>query len=349
MKILVCGNPCEHEWPETCVRTLVEMGHEVELVYFLWPRDGQFEEFLPVNLRRDVPALLDSEEGRRALMELVFYNLAASFRPDLVLLAGMIHSWSADALADVRESLGVPVVLWSGDDPHEPWAPDVFGRAEHYDRVWFTIPGLAERVSERFRHVDYLPFACDPERDAPPAADSAALEPYACDLSYLGTLKLDRAQVLEEIARGGVDLKVWGVGFPEDLAARFPHLARARQPQHVQGREKALVYGASKIVLNLHHTGFGNMKFFEAASCGAFQLCNRRSEVEAAVDGLPIAAQVVAYEEPVELGALVKHYLEHEAERLQHAAELRAAVHASHTWRHRLETILEAVASPVGG
>ncbi len=348
MRVLVCGNRATHEWPETCVRNLERLGHEVELLYYRTLRQRDRDELLTAELREAAPQLLETYEGTRALMEVAFYNLAATWRPDVILLAGMYHTWTADALADVRETVGCPVVLWSGDDPYEPWATDVLTPAPYYDHALFTIWGLAERAAADFPSVGFLPFACDPARDRVPVPPSPDHARFRCDVSYLGTMKLDRADLLEPLAASGVDLGVWGEGFAEDVEATHPALARARRPGRVQGEQARALYAASEVVLNLHHKGFGNMKFYEVASCGSFQVSNLRRDAEAILPVLPFVEKVAVYEDPAELPGLVQHWLERPAERARVARELQAVVRAEHTWEHRLRALLElAVPRPV--
>ena len=138
------------------------------------------------------------------------------------------------------------------------------------------------------------------------------------------------------------------MGFPADCERTHPHLARARQTEHVQGEAKRLVYGASSVVLNLHHNGFGNMKFFEAAACGAFQISNLRSHRDAASVDVPLYEEVVAVEEGAELPACVERYLADPEERGRIADHLRERVLAEHTWEHRLDWIFEQVGLTAG-
>ncbi|QDV05757.1 hypothetical protein Poly30_12590 [Planctomycetes bacterium Poly30] len=343
MRVLVCGNQAEHEWPESCVRALRRMGHEAELMYYLVPQAGEVETYLSADQQRNVPGLMATAQGRQALMEQLFFHKAAALRPDLILLAGIYHTWSVDALADVREHLDIPIVLWSGDNPYVPYAPDIFSRAPYYDLALFGNFRFAERAADRFARTGYMPFGCDPLRDQPPPADQN-LEPYRCGLSYLGTVKNDRCLFLEELSQQPFDLKIWGVGFPDDLGARFPGVHRARQPEHIQGQKKTLVYGGASIVLNLHHTGFANMKLYEAAACGAFQISNKRLEAEATRPHLSVCREVVTYETTPELVELVRHFLAHPEQRHARAQRLREVVLAHHTWDHRMAAILEQAA-----
>ncbi len=342
MRILVCGNKATHEWPESCVRALERLGHETRLVFHRTPQAGQAEQYLPAEMREQAAELFQIEEGRRALMEVIFYHLAAEFRPDLILLAGIYYTFSNDALADVQEHLGIPIVLWSGDNPYVPQAPDIFSSSPYYDLVYFANFRFAERAADAFKRTAYLPFGCDPERDRPPTEDDD-LEPYACDVSFLGTLKDERCAFLDRLASRDFVLKAWGTEFPDDLEQRFPHLAAARQAEHVQGTKKTLVYGASKIVLNLHHTGFANMKLYEAAACGAFQISNKRLEGESTRHTLSVCDEMVTYEHPEELRELIDHFLEHPDQRAARASRLRELVLAEHTWDHRVQSILDMV------
>jgi spore maturation protein CgeB len=343
MRILVCGNKATHEWPESCVRALQRLGHETRLVYHRTPQAGQVERYLPAEMRGRAEELFQIEEGRRALMEVIFYHLAAEFRPDLILLAGIYYTFSADALADVQEHLGIPVVLWSGDNPYVPQAPDIFSRGPYYEAVMFANYRFADRAADSFKATAYVPFGCDPERDVP-ADDAAALAPYACDVSFLGTIKDQRAEFLDGLAQRDFTLKVWGAEFPDDVERRFPHLHAARQAEHVQGDKKVLVYGASKIVLNLHHTGFANMKLYEAAACGAFQISNKRLECESTRHRLSVCDDMATYETEAELHALIDHFLAHPEQRTARAARLRERVLTEHTWDHRLQEILDHLA-----
>jgi spore maturation protein CgeB len=315
------------------------MGHDVQLVYYLVPQPGD-EGYLPSGVRESADLLLQSYGGRKALMEVVFYHRAVEFEPDLILLAGMYHTWSADALADLREHCSAPIALWSGDDPYEPGATDVFTPGRFYDLSLFTIFGLDERAADDLPNTGFLPFGCDPERDVAPEPTDEDRAVFGCEVSYLGTIKLDRARLLDPLARSRVDFKAWGVGFPADLAERYPALAAARQPDHVQGARARRLYAASDIVLNLHHKGFGNMKFYEVASCGAFQVSNLRRDAEAIAAELPLFERAATYDEASALPALVRHWLDRPEERVARARELQAVVHAEHTWRHRLDELI---------
>lgn len=341
MRILVCGNKGEHEWPELCARGLRALGHDVQVVHYRWPGERDVE-LLPRALAAEVPHLLQSYEGRRELMERAFFLRARDFRPDLVLLAGIYNTWRAEALADVRQKLGVPIVLWSGDNPYAPGAPDVFANAAHYDLALFANFRFARSAAERFRRTEYVPFGCDPERDHPPAPAPDDVR-FRCALSWLGTFKNGRAGFLDQLARDlpELDLRVWGAGFPEDLAVRYPALASVYRREHVWGATKFRLYAASDVVLNLHHTGFANMKLFEVACAGAFQVSNKRLEAEATREALPLAAEVPTWETTDELVQLLEHYLSRPDERAARAARLRELVRAEHTWRHRVATILE--------
>lgn len=343
MRVLICGNQAEHEWPESCVRALRRMGHDADLVYYLVPQPGEIEAYLTSEQQRNVPGLMTTKEGRQALMELIFFRKAEALRPDLIVLAGIYNTWSTDALADVREDLGIPIILWSGDNPYVPYAPDIFSRSPYYELALFGNFRFAERASDSFARTGYMPFGCDPHRDVPPAADQD-LSAYRCGLSYLGTVKAKRCDFLEDIARQPFDMKIWGVGFPDDLATRYPAIHRARQAEHIQGERKTLVYGGSSIVLNLHHTGFANMKLYEAAACGAFQISNKRLEAEATRPHLSVCQEMVTFETKAELFELTKHFLAHPEQRQARAQRLRELVLAEHTWDHRMTAVLQQAA-----
>ncbi|MEM9379885.1 MAG: glycosyltransferase [Planctomycetota bacterium] len=341
MRILVCGNRATHLWPEACATALGRMGHEVEVLYYLEPTERDLERFVPRRHHADVPLFLKNEASARELMRSLFLCLARDFQPELILLAGIYHTWPRETLDELRKHVDAPIVLWAGDNPYQRGATDIFRPSPHYARVYFTeYGGEVQAAPDLPCPTAFLSFGCDPERDVVPPYAPGERERLRSTVSYLGTLKNDRCDVLDALARAGVGLRVWSPPVGPALG-RYPALAAARDEEQIQGERARALYGASDIVLNLHHTGFGNMKFYEVASCGAFQISNLRADVRRIEPAMPVALRVVAYEQHDELVDLVRHFTAHPEERITNAREIQRVVREEYTWERRLRTILD--------
>ena len=97
----------------------------------------------------------------------------------------------------------------------------------------------------------------------------------------------------------------------------------------------------SKIQINPHGNFMrdgGNMRLFEAAGCGVFQIA----------DDLPGVSQwftpgetIVTYRDPAHLREQAAYYLQHEAERQQIAQAAQAHVYAHHTYDQRMAALVQ--------
>ncbi len=125
-------------------------------------------------------------------------------------------------------------------------------------------------------------------------------------------------------------------------------LARLQRefPGHFVGRayfeEMARVYSASRVVFNRSIRDDVNMRVFEAVACGSLLVTNALVE-NGQDDLLRDGEHLVTYRDEEELVDKVRWYLAHGDVRERIAAAGRAEVLARHTYRHRMERILESV------
>jgi spore maturation protein CgeB len=106
--------------------------------------------------------------------------------------------------------------------------------------------------------------------------------------------------------------------------------------------EMARTYSASRVVFNRSIRNDVNMRVFEAVACGSLLMTNDlrdNGQEELFRDGVHLAT----YREAEELIEKVEYYLAREAVRERIAAAGRAEVLARHTYRHRMERLLEEV------
>lgn len=114
-----------------------------------------------------------------------------------------------------------------------------------------------------------------------------------------------------------------------------------RLPRLDYYRELPFFYNACKVNLNatsLQMPQAVNQRVFDVPACGAFLVTDRQEALEELfVPGL----EVVAFDGPDELAALVRHYLVRPEERARIARRGRERVFADHTYRRRLAALVE--------
>lgn len=106
--------------------------------------------------------------------------------------------------------------------------------------------------------------------------------------------------------------------------------------------DAAQIYGQSKIVFNISMLDDINMRTFEAMASGSMLLTNWIPTIE---DLFEDGKHLALYRSPEEMVEKARYYIEHDEEREKIAAAGYAEVMAKHTFRHRLDVMLDAMKS----
>ncbi len=221
-------------------------------------------------------------------------------------------------------------VLWHISHP-DMASPELY---ERHDLVFVASDPFTAWMRDQVSvPVQPLHQASDPERFAP------GREGPAHELLFVANSRGVRRHIVDDLLPTERDLAVYGRGWtPERLDPRY--LAGELVPNE----DLAGFYAAAGIVLNDHWTdmqreGFLSNRLYDASAAGAFVISD-------AIDGLreEFDGGVVAYHGPAELHALVDAYLADPGARAACATRARARVLARHTFGHRAQEILAAVA-----
>lgn len=188
-------------------------------------------------------------------------------------------------------------------------------RAIGCDLVFAAQKNGAERLQQEGIDAMWLPLACDPEVHRRHAV------PVEYDWCFVGTVRAGRRP---ELLR--------------HLEQRFP---RGFVGQRYFD-EMARTYSASKLIINQSVRDDVNMRVFEAVACGSLLLTNDLRE-NGQAELLQDSVHCAVYRDEGELEERLAYYLQHDAERERIAAAGREEVLAKHTYRHRMQTILEAL------
>jgi spore maturation protein CgeB len=133
------------------------------------------------------------------------------------------------------------------------------------------------------------------------------------------------------------DVRIWGSVASANVDSPSRRFFQAR---YVAEEEKAIAFGAAKLLVNAMNfaevRGVNNT-LFEAAGCGAFQICDERPTL---AEFFKPDEEVVTFRDRAELVEKIRYYLSHEAERRKIAQAASARAHAEHTYQKRLSEML---------
>jgi len=261
----------------------------------------------------------------------------ARFRPEAFLLSGGNTVIYTETLAAIRR-LGTKIVYLSGVSPvvfsnamERAAAPlyDLVLVNDYYHGIQWLELGA--------KKMEALPIsACDPEFHHPHLLTPEEQGRYACELGFVGTLVPDRlygdrVEALNAVRDLG--LGIWSIhGIPQSLRDQYRGEAL--------GETMLRVLCGSKIQVNPHGTFMrwgGNLRLFEAAACGIFQITDDRPGISR---WFTPGKHLVMYRDPAHLRELAMHYLAHPTEREGMARAARDHVLTHHTYDQRMQALV---------
>ena len=261
---------------------------------------------------------------------------AERFQPDIIWLSGDNREILPDTLAQLKLRHNCKLVYVTGV------SPIVFSRASEreaaplYDLVlvndlYHGVPWL-ELGAKRMECLPYV--AIDPAVHVPrPLTDVP--NAYLCDVGFVGTLVPDklyseRVMALESLR--DFDLGIWSMH--ETPASLMPFRRGS-----ALGESMMEVLSSVKISLNIHGDFMrygGNMRLFECAALGSFQIVDDRPGVR---EWFTPGEHLVTFHDHQDLREKVRHYLAHDEERQRIAAAARRHVLAHHRYDQRLARV----------
>lgn len=170
--------------------------------------------------------------------------------------------------------------------------------------------------------------------------------PRPLTASFIGRAHGDRKQIIRRLRRSGVRVDCWGAGFGPRRGFGWRLLGRGANHGYASWAEVRQAFGTSLVSLNLANASDpvqGNQikgRHFEIPAFGACQLTTDADAIEQYYDPGEEIVVVQGLDELVE----TTRALARDRERAQRigAAGFRRTW-AEHTWRHRIDGILEAL------
>lgn len=263
------------------------------------------------------------------------------FEPDVILLTGGNRVIFPQTIEAIKAERGCKVVYLSGVSPIVFSSAIERAAASLYDLVivndyYHGIQWLELGAAR----MEALPMsAVDPDFHRPYVLSDDERARWACDVGFVGTLLPvelygQRIAALEAVRDLG--LKVWSV---HDVPASL----RPAYQGPALGETMLRVLCASRVQVNPHGNFMrygGNMRLFEAAGCGVFQIAD---DLPGNRTWFTPGETIVTYRDVDDLRAQVRHFLAHEDERRAIAEAARAHVLAHHTYDHRMAALVDLV------
>ena len=307
-------------------RDIGRLSHDVH-------RSGLTPGKVAAGLMRRLPPQVHPDLRRRNQLLL---EQAAQFQPDIIWLSGDNREILPETLKRLKRAHNCQIVYVSGV------SPIVFSHAIEreaarlYDLVLVNDYYHGVQWQELgARRTECLPYAAiDPALHVPNPITDVPRE-YLCDVGFVGTLVpnnlySERVAALESLR--DFDLGIWSVHeAPASLKAYFRGAAL--------GEEMMRVLSSVKISLNVHGDFMrygGNMRLFECAALGAFQIVDDRPGVR---EWFSVGEHLVTFRDADDLREKLRYYLAHDEERGRIAAAARAHVLAHHRVDQRLAVV----------
>jgi spore maturation protein CgeB len=262
-------------------------------------------------------------------------EFARRFQPTVIWLTGDNRVVFAETLAQLKHEHGCKIITAVGT------SPIVFSQALERETArvvdWVLCNDFYHGVQWQelgAKHMHCLPIcAIDPDFHQPkkdlPIADF--------EVSFVGTLLpynlySERITALEALR--DFRLGIWSV---HDVPVSLAQFYRGK----ALGAEMMAILAQSPITLNTHGDFMrygGNMRLFEAAAMGAFQLVDNRVGVH---EWFRVGEHLVMYDDMADLREKVAYYLAHPQERQMIADAARQHVLAHHTYQKRFVQLLK--------
>lgn len=262
-----------------------------------------------------------------------------AFRPDVLWLVGDNTVILPETLATIKLETGCKLLYSTGTSPIVFSRPIERSAARLYDLVL---------VNDYYHGIQWLELgakdmvclpvsACDPDFHHPYTLTETERATYACDVAFVGTLIPNhlysrRVAALEALA--DFDLGIWSVHEVPPGLRRFVRGAAL-------GADMLRILSAAKLTVNVHGDFMrygGNMRLFEAAGSGIFQIAD---DLPGTREWFTEGETIVTYRDLDDLRAKVAYYLAHDAERQAIIQRAQAHVYARHTYDQRIAQIEE--------
>lgn len=246
-------------------------------------------------------------------------------------------------VAELKRRSGAAIAMWFPD--HLANFGKGFFMNAPYDGLFFKDPYIVDVMGGIVSSpVYYLPECFNPVRHCLPE-NVLPGEEFCCEITTAGNQHSWRVAFYKHLEN--YDVKLWGK--PAPLWMPASPVARMYQGRPVYNDVKARAFLGAKIVLNNLHYGEIrglNARTFEAAGIGAFQIVDWRPGLSQLFED---GKEIVSFTGISDMKNKIDYYLTHDEERNQIANAGKKRAYSEHTYKHRLQMLLDILAGNVKG
>lgn len=273
-------------------------------------------------------------------MEKSLLATAKEYKPDIlfVLMGDTIFSQTLEAI----KKTGVITVNWFHDSVIHPIRKEFVENISPYYDYFFMIDSesVLRHIKIGSQYVKTVHLGCSPEFHKTIELSGKEKNYYGSDVSFVGTVKYKRAEVLSSLAE--FKLGIWGY-----WTEKIPELERFYRKQHIFGEDAVKIYNASKIIIDIHESYGSTEKLFnvtprvfEVPASGSFLLADYNPCLSSLYE---IDKEIVCYKDENDLREKVKYFLEHEEERKIIAQKGQQRAYRDHTYEKRLKEMFSII------
>lgn len=236
----------------------------------------------------------------------------------------------------IKNSANVKIIMWFPDHIAN------FGKAyfmnSDYDFLFFKDPYIVITLSKILKSKIYYLPECFNEFKHKNTVFKIENK-YICDITTAGNFHSWRVAFFEHLK--DFNVKFWGSPPPVWMPVKV--LNRYYQGRSVFNNEKAQAFLGAKIVLNNLHFAEVlslNVRAFEAAGIGAFQMVDWRPEIDHLfIDG----KEIITYKNIQDLKSKITYWLLNPDKRQDIANAGKQRAIKEHTYKHRLNLLIKTV------
>lgn len=318
-------------------------------ILFIYPTHGGTYIIINQGIIEDLRKLVCEVYTAKANQDVV--KLAEELKPDLVLVL-LGDTLPIDQVVSIR-AMGIKTAVWFTDDPYYT---DVTKKIAPYYQYVFTqeISCVSYYQMIGCSQVHYLPLAVNTKvfHFKKELRDNSV----PIDICFMGAGWNNRISLFDQIAPLLSKKNTLIVGSRWNEMKNYHLLSDKIRFGFLSPSESADLINRSKIVINNHRSFDDNTLFnlnsnklpalsinprtFEISACCTFQLTDIRKELHRYYK---VGMEIETYSSPSELMDMIEYYLIHDEKRNVIAQRAHNQTLKYHTYRKRLETLLNVV------
>ncbi len=326
MRILIPAFGFDDCFVDNVEKTLVEMGHEVRTLGYM---SQQKYWTLPRYATRVAREMMIGDKPDRVGQKIL--KLAKEFKPEVVLsVTGLLHPVVLEELGKFARGRRV---IWWGDPPANSQKWGILDPG--WDWVYVKDRAAEKKLRLVGRNAHLLHEAMNPRWHKPVAEQKNGTVVIA------GNYYAFRQAIILRLVGEGIDFGLYGSRPPRWAN---PEIKKMHTGKYLTGEEKSRVFGEGAACLNTFSLAEGNSlncRAFEVAGAGGLQIIEYRSVIEECFEPGKELLTFQTYEELLDHIERARSH-PHEMQPIREAGARRAL--AEHTYRHRLQVILDAFA-----